>query len=86
MDGRIRYFESFPTYRYKVNNALELLREFKQEYPFKAHPELIDTLTIEDLYIKESSHVGSFFNWIVFKLKDLGYLGSLRSIRSITKV
>ena len=69
---KAKEFDKSGKYRRKVDNALKLLEQFRQKYPFKDHPESIDNLTAEDLFNKGGDY---FFRWIVYELKDLGYIG-----------
>ena len=65
-------FDKSGKYRRKVDDVLELLEQFRRKYPFKDQPEFIDNLTAEDIF-KEGEEY--FFRWIVYELKDLGYIG-----------
>jgi hypothetical protein len=67
---KAKEFDPNGEYRKEIDNALELLRQFRKRYPFKDDPKSIDGLTPEDLYTKESKDC--FFKWIQFKLGALG--------------
>lgn len=56
--------------RREIDDALELLKQFRKKYPFKDDPTSIDRLTPDDLYTKESKDC--FFKWIQFRLGTLG--------------
>jgi hypothetical protein len=55
--------------RREMDNALELLRQFRRKYPFKDDTESIDKLRPEDIFMKGEDY---FFRWIEFKLRPLG--------------
>lgn len=57
--------------RREIDDALELLKQFRKKYPFKDDPRFIDLLTPEDLFKKGEDY---FFRWIEFKLRSLGRL------------
>ena len=63
-----------PDLKYKkiVDKALDLARKFNERYPWRNRPQLIDSLTPEDLY--NPGHPGYFFDWIEHKLKGLGHI------------
>lgn len=71
---RAKEFDKNGKYRRKIDNALELLEQFRQIYPFKDCPESIDSLTADDLFKDSPPKVGDFFRWIEFRLKPLGHL------------
>jgi len=71
---KAKEFDKRGKYRRKVDDALELLKQFRRNYPFKESPESIDSLTIDDLFKESPPKVGNFFWWIEYKLKPLGYL------------
>lgn len=50
MDKKAREFDKDGEYRRKVDDVLELLKEFRTNYPFKDHPESIDDLTARDIF------------------------------------
>lgn len=77
MSKRAEEFDKSGKYRRKVDDVLESLEQFRRKYPFKDHPELIDNLTAEDIFNEGED---CFFKWIVFELKDLGYIGGYPAI------
>ena len=70
----VRAFERYSQYRRKVDHVRGLLMQFRREYPFVSHPESIDNLDCDDIYDIERNRFGNFSHWIVFHLKDLGFL------------
>lgn len=71
---KAKEFDKNGEYMRKIDNALELLKQFRQKYPFKDNPESIDSLTADDLFKENPPRIGDFFRWIQFKLKPLGHL------------
>lgn len=59
-------------YRRKVEHVLRLLTQFKQSYPLKDNLESISGLRAEDIFNEGKDY---FFWWIVYALKDFGYVG-----------
>lgn len=55
-----------------VESVWEKHREFLKVYPFRAHPEEIDSLTPERIY--NPGQGDYFFTWIEHRLKNLGHL------------
>lgn len=47
---KAKEFDKNGEYREKIDNALELLKQFRQEYPFRDNPESIGSLTADDLF------------------------------------
>lgn len=74
---KAKEFDKSGKYRRKIDNALELLKQFRRKYPFKDHPEFIDDLTVEDLFKEGEDY---FFKWIMYKLKPLGYIGGYPTV------
>lgn len=66
-------------YKMKSEKALKVVtrkhREFLKLYPYKEHPEKIDSLTPERIYDPGKKEKDSFFYWLEYKLKNLGHLG-----------
>lgn len=56
----------------KIMKAWKKHKEFVSRYPFRKHPEEIDSLTGEKIYNPGTDDY--FFNWIEHKLKNLGYI------------
>jgi len=70
MGEKAREFDSNGEHRREIDNARELLREFRKKYPFEDDAQSISNLTSENLYTKENPDC--FFKWIQFKLGPLG--------------
>jgi hypothetical protein len=58
-------------YKIKTKKAWEAHSKFLELYPFKEHPEEIDSLTPDRIYNKGGDY---FLGWIEHKLRDLGHL------------
>lgn len=69
-------FDQYGVYKSKADIALQRLFAFNDIFPFKKHPEMIDDLEPEQVYTKGSD---SLFGWIIYKLKDAGYVKSYPS-------
>ena len=68
---KAKEFDPKGEHRREINNALKLLKRFRQKYPFKEDPESINRLTPNDLFKKGEDY---FFKWIEFTLRPLGRL------------
>ena len=53
----------------EINARLELLKEFRDKYPFKNDPDSIDKLIADDLFKVGEDY---FFKWIEHTLRPLG--------------
>jgi hypothetical protein len=69
---KARAFDHDLKYRHMLDKALDLARKFNERYPWRSRPQLIDSLTHDDLY--NPGHPGYFFDWIEHKLKALGHI------------
>jgi len=72
LNAQAEEFGNIGKYRRKADRVLRLLEKFKQKYPLKEKPESISHLGAEDIFDKGKDY---FFRWIVYELKDLGYVG-----------
>jgi len=68
---KAKEFDLSGEHRRELDNALELLKQFRKKYPFKDDPTSIDRLTPDDLFKKGEDY---FFRWIEFKLRPLGHI------------
>ena len=66
---KARVFDLSGEIRKEMEDALNLLEEFRRKYPFKDDPASIGTLTPDDLFKKGGDY---FFKWIEFTLRPLG--------------
>lgn len=66
---KVREFDPAGKHRREIDNALKLLNQCREKYPFKDTPDSIDRLTDEDLFKKGGDY---FFKWIEFTLRPLG--------------
>jgi len=68
---KAKEFDLSGEHRREIDNALELLKQFRKKYPFQDDPTSIDKLTPDDLFKKGEDY---FFRWIEFKLRPLGHI------------
>jgi hypothetical protein len=66
------FFDRSGKCRRKADYALKSLEQFKQIYPLKDNSEAINNLKAEDIFNEGRDY---FFRWIVYELKDFGYVG-----------
>ena len=66
---KTKAFDPDGEHRREIDNALELLNQFRKKYPFRDDPESIDRLKPDDLFKKGGDY---FFRWIEFTLRSLG--------------
>ncbi len=72
MSEKAEEFDKSGKYRRKVDDVLRLLEQFRLKYPFKEDSEFVNSLRAEDIFNEGKDY---FFRWIVYELKDLGYVG-----------
>jgi hypothetical protein len=60
--------------KHEIDNALDLLKQFRTKYPFVEDPESIDFLELDDIFKVNSDELGEFFRYLEFYLKPLGHL------------
>jgi hypothetical protein len=58
----------------EMDNAIALLKRFREKYPFVENPESIETLDPEDIFREQTSQVGDFFHWLEYYLYPIGHL------------
>lgn len=68
---KAKEFDLNGEHKREIDNALKLLRQFRQKYPFKDKPESIEKLTADELFKKGEDY---FFRWIEFTLRPLGHI------------
>jgi hypothetical protein len=72
MSKEAEFFDKSGKYRRRADYVLRSLERFKQVYPLRGNPETIDNLKAEDIFNEGRDY---FFRWIVYELKDFGYVG-----------
>jgi hypothetical protein len=68
---KLKEFDKSGKRKREIDDALKLLRRFRQKYPFKEDPKSIDDLTADDVFKKGGDY---FFRWVEHRLKPLGHL------------
>ncbi len=58
----------------EMDNAIVLLKRFREKYPFVENPESIETLGPDDIFRERPSEVGDFFHWLEYYLYPIGHL------------
>ena len=58
----------------EIDQAIILMKAFREKYAFVENPELIETLTPDDIFKEQTSEVGDFFYRIEYQLKPIGHL------------
>jgi len=76
---QIGAFDKDGTFKNQIDQTMVLLQEFRTKYPYVKKPDLIETLTADDVFNESAGNVGDFFHWIEFRLKEIGYLSHLYS-------
>jgi hypothetical protein len=71
---KVRVFDKDGLFKIEIDNAMELLKEFRVKYPFVENPESIDNLDPNDIFREHPDEVGEFFHWIEYYLKPIGHL------------
>lgn len=74
---QIDAFDKDGAFKNQIDQTMVLLQEFRTKYPFFENPDLIDTLSADDVFNESAGKVGDFFHWIEFYLKEIGYLSHL---------
>jgi hypothetical protein len=71
------YLKTFDTNgktKQKVDEANNLLEQFRKKFPFRQNPSAIDALKPNDLWEQKSGDRDSFFYWLQYQLKESGHL------------
>ena len=76
---QIGTFDKDGVFKNQIDQTMVLLQKFRTKYPFFEKPDLIETLTPDDIFNESVGNVGNFFHWIEFYLKEIGYLSHLYS-------
>lgn len=58
----------------EMDNAIALLKRFREKYSFVKNPKSIETLDPEDIFREQTSQVGDFFHWLEYYLYPIGHL------------
>lgn len=76
---QIGAFDKDEAFKNQIDQTMVLLQKFRTKYPYVKKPDLIETLTGDDIFNESAGNVGDFFHWIEFRLKEIGYLSHLYS-------
>lgn len=87
MIEKAKAFDKSGSIEAMIDHVLDLLRQFRSEYPFAEDPSSIEVLCPDDLFKEQPDEVGEFFRWLEFRLKEIGHLtlygsGVYRRIRN----
>src|SRR4030066_1832897 len=69
-----RIFVKSGAVKSEMENAIELLKRFRETYPFVENPESIETLSPDDIFKEQPSEVGEFFHWLEYYQYPIGHL------------
>src|SRR3990170_3049055 len=69
-----RIFVKSGAVKSEMENAIELLKRFRETYPFVENPGSIETLSPDDIFKEQPSEVGEFFHWLEYYLYPIGHL------------
>jgi hypothetical protein len=70
---KVKKFDEDGRFKAEIDRTMALLRSFRKKYPFVEKPDLIDSLTPDDVFT-DLGEVGDFFLWIEYHLKPIGHL------------
>ncbi len=70
---KAREYDKHRLVKAEIENAIVLLKRFREKYPFAENPSLIETLNPEDVF-REVGEVGEFFHYLEYYLKPIGHL------------
>ena len=60
--------------RKEIDDAMELLSDFRVKYPFAENPQKIEDFSPDDIFKEKTDEVGDFFHWLEYYLKPIGHL------------
>lgn len=71
---KVRAFDPNTSVRKEIDNAMELLSDFRAKYPFAENPQKIEDFSPDDIFKEQTDEVGDFFHWLEYYLKPIGHL------------
>jgi hypothetical protein len=72
--NRAKTFDANGLIKRLVDETLEKLKMFREEYPFTEDPTQIEKLSSDDIFKIDTEQMGDFFRYIEHQLKQLGHL------------